>query len=343
MPKESATLDCYDHTGLDVRHAMMNKFRGPQDGNFKLVSSTLKRMVEQGPVNQRRTPQEIAILDYMAPDAEAICRKEGFETEHIDRSSGGWLKISNQYQTWRDSEGGLLWCSGVAGAGKTVLADIIFNDLNARYAGDNEIQVIKIFFDCTHKRSCQQYLASLWKQLAMRPLFDLEELDVLERMYVEQHTTPDEAKWKEMLLREVRRYSRVFLIADALDESTIDDPLQFVEELVGLLPRANVLITTRPDRRIDDAKIVGKKATIEIKAHEEDLLRYVSKRVSGSRTLKDVFRLKPELEDQIKEKVLKNAQGMSVFTVSSVTKSSFSPQYTDLCSGSYLPNCSWTI
>ncbi len=315
MPKETATLHGHDRTALEVRHAMMNKFRGPQDGNFILVSNSLKTMVQNARIGQRRTPEQNAILDYMAPYAKAICHKKGIKTEkHFDESSGEWLKRSNEYQRWQDFEGGLLWCSGVAGAGKTVLADIISDDLNARYAGDVGIQVITIFFDHARTYSSQQYLASLWKQLAMRPLFDLDELDSLNRRYVEEEITPDETEWKEMLLREVRKYSRVFLIADALDESTIDDPLQFVEELVGLLPVANILITTRPDLRIDDAKIVGKIATIEIRAHKEDLLKYVNKRVSESRKLLSLFCQKPQLEDQIKQQVLKNSQGMSVFT-----------------------------
>ena len=314
MPKETATLHGHDRTALEVRHAMMNKFRGPQDGNFILVSNSLKTMVQNARIGQRRTPEQNAILDYMAPDAKAICHKKRIKIEkHFDESSGKWLKRSNEYQRWQDFEGGLLWCSGVAGAGKTVLAEIISDDLNARYAGDVGIQVITIFFDHARTYSSQQYLASLWKQLAMRPLFDLDELDSLNRRYVEEEIPPNETEWKEMLLREVRKYSRVFLIADALDESTIDDPLQFVEELVGLLPVANILITTRPDLRIDDAKIVGKIAEIEIKAHKEDLLKYVDKRVSESRKLLSLCCQKPQLKDQIKQQVLKNSQGMSVF------------------------------
>lgn len=316
MPRETATLHGHDRTALEVRHAMMNKFRGPQDGNFILVSNSLKTMVQNARIGQRRTREQNNMLDYMAPDAKAIWRnKKEIKTDrNFDKSSGEWLKRSNEYQRWQDFEGGLLWCSGVAGAGKTVLADIISDDLNARYAGDVGTQVITIFFDHDSTYSSQQYLASLWKQLAMRPLFDLDELDSLDRRYVEEEILPDETAWKEMLLREVRKYSRVFLIADALDESKIDDPLQFVEELVGLLPVANILITTRPDLRIDDAKIVGKIATIEIKAHEEDLLKYVNKRVSESRQFERLFCQKPQLEDQIKQQVLKNSQGMSVFT-----------------------------
>ena len=30
---------------LDARHVMMNKFQGPEDENFKLVSGSIKRMV----------------------------------------------------------------------------------------------------------------------------------------------------------------------------------------------------------------------------------------------------------------------------------------------------------
>ena len=250
------------------------------------------------------------ILNHLAPEGEAADTKEGFEYGHWQRSSGEWMKKSREYQSWSETKGGLLWCSGVAGAGKTVLANIMCDDLKTRYAPDADIQVIKIFFDYHYKRTREHCLASLWRQLASRRPFNDDEITILKRMYVEQRTRPDETKWKEMLAAEVRRCSRVFLIADALDEAKVEYPLQFVRELIGLLPTANIMITTRPHFKIQDLDIASEVSTIEVKAHEEDLLEFVKTRIDREENLSQVVEMEPELGNDLKEKVPKNAKGM---------------------------------
>lgn len=252
-----------------------------------------------------------AILEHLAPDMEAVnLNKEGFEPNHWHRSSGEWMKTSKEYLTWRDSTATLLWCTGVAGSGKTILANIICDDLNDFYREDGDKQVIKIFFDYVHKRPRQQYLAGLWKQLAARRPFQDKELTTLDKIYVKQGARPNEDRWKEMLSGEVRRYTKVFIIIDALDEAQLDNPLQFMEELTDVLPTANVLITTRPEFNIHDTNIKSKITPLEIKAHKKDLLEYVKRRVSRSKTLPDLIRKKPQLDVSIKDQVLENAKGM---------------------------------
>ena len=45
MEEDSACLLGLPKQQLDASHVMMNKFRGPDDANFELVSSTIKNMV----------------------------------------------------------------------------------------------------------------------------------------------------------------------------------------------------------------------------------------------------------------------------------------------------------
>jgi hypothetical protein len=54
----SACLDCHEHIPLDVRHAMMNKYRGPEDPNFKLVSGRIKDIVDKIRADRSLTPKE---------------------------------------------------------------------------------------------------------------------------------------------------------------------------------------------------------------------------------------------------------------------------------------------
>lgn len=289
-------------SALDKQSAQLERFIKDTTPIIKSIQSGVAHII----VSQYQKD----IFDHLAPEGEAADTKEGFKYGHWRPSSGEWMKMSREYQTWWVTKGGLLWCSGAAGAGKTVLANIMCDDLNARYAGDADIQVIKIFFDYHYKRTREHCLASLWKQLASRRPFNDDEISILKRMYVEQRTRPNETKWKEMLAAEVRRCSRVFLIADALDESKVEHPLQFVRELIGLLPTANIMITTRPDFKIQDLHIASEVSTIEVKAHEEDLLEFVKTRIDREDILRQVIEMEPELGNDIKEKVPKNAKGM---------------------------------
>lgn len=47
VDKVSACLDCHEQIPLPVRHAMMNKYRSPEDPNFKLVSGRIKDVVDK--------------------------------------------------------------------------------------------------------------------------------------------------------------------------------------------------------------------------------------------------------------------------------------------------------
>lgn len=42
----SACLDFGESTPLDVRHSLMNKFRGPDDGNYKLVANCIEEFCD---------------------------------------------------------------------------------------------------------------------------------------------------------------------------------------------------------------------------------------------------------------------------------------------------------
>ncbi|KAL9108807.1 MAG: hypothetical protein Q9227_006464 [Pyrenula ochraceoflavens] len=271
----------------------------------------LLRSLQSGLATFVASEAQKTILDHLAPDTEAVnFNKEGFEPNHWHRSSGEWMRSSDEYLMWRDSTAALLWCTGVAGSGKTVLANIICDDLNDHYRDDGDKQVIKIFFDYVHKRPRQQYLAGLWKQLAARRPFQDKELTTLDKIYVKQGARPNEDRWKEMLFSEVRLYTKVFIVIDALDEAQLDNPLQFMEELTDVLPTVNILITTRPEFDIHDTNIKSKIIPLEIKAHKKDLLEYVKRRVSRSETLPNLIRKKPQLDASIKDQVLENAKGM---------------------------------
>ncbi len=49
VDEESACIQGFDRTGLRASHALMNKYRGPEDTNFKLVAKCLRDIVRNAP------------------------------------------------------------------------------------------------------------------------------------------------------------------------------------------------------------------------------------------------------------------------------------------------------
>ena len=65
--------------------------------------------------------------------------------------TGAWIFITKEYILWLDLNGNLkiLWGTGIPGAGKTVLASIVINDLEKRAAADSRICVAYVYFRYT--------------------------------------------------------------------------------------------------------------------------------------------------------------------------------------------------
>src|ERR1700733_3943383 len=53
--------------------------------------------------------------------------------------TGQWLLDSGEYQTWLQSAKKTLFCPGIPGAGKTILAAIAIDNLTARFQKDRAL------------------------------------------------------------------------------------------------------------------------------------------------------------------------------------------------------------
>ncbi|KAL8976584.1 MAG: hypothetical protein Q9205_007435 [Flavoplaca limonia] len=53
------------------------------------------------------------------------------------KDTGTWLLESSEYRSWRVGSGNILWCHGIPGAGKTVLASVVVEDLKYAPAEEN--------------------------------------------------------------------------------------------------------------------------------------------------------------------------------------------------------------
>ena len=89
---------------LNVCHAIMNQFRGPNDGNFQLVSSLLKELLDNASIRQSQMEEELECLRCLTSNY----RED--EDRNPSRVPGTceWGLKHDKFLSWREETNSLL-------------------------------------------------------------------------------------------------------------------------------------------------------------------------------------------------------------------------------------------
>ncbi|KAM0426320.1 hypothetical protein ACHAPT_008360 [Fusarium lateritium] len=232
--------------------------------------------------------------------------------------TGLWLTESSEFEEWYTTPGSKIWCSGIPGAGKSVLAAAIIDECLQRNA-TNPRTALAYFF-CTYRDEKAQeptsILASLCSQLARQ---DENAFQTLEKYHDEltserQLQAGPSAKRLIKVLRSMcSSFNRVYIIVDGLDECG-EQVEESLESLVALLPSPddetlNLALLSRDEVPIRE--IMGDDfRNIEIEAHTEDIQLYVASELE-QRIASRKLRLRDlSLKDQIMMRLVDGAKGM---------------------------------
>lgn len=159
--------------------------------------------------------------------------------------TGAWFLESSEFQSWMNGSPGRLWCPGIPGAGKTVLASILVEYLKTIYQNGNAA-VLCVF--CNHadqeQQNCIDLVTSLLAQL-MRTKGVTKELRVLYQSHLAFATRPGLKEISGLLQSVIQNFARVFIVIDALDESPETTRDSFVGEIEKLRTFSHLLVTSR--------------------------------------------------------------------------------------------------
>ncbi|KAJ7430746.1 ankyrin repeat-containing domain protein [Mycena latifolia] len=219
--------------------------------------------------------------------------------------TGEWLLEEDRFKAWKSSLGGALWCYGIPGAGKTVLASLVVQHLRTQFQ-DGNIGVAWIFLNHkeTEIQSPSNLLASLWRNLVFnRPIPPA--IAALHAQHHEQRTRPSLDEIHSQLSFAVAEHLNVYIIVDALDEYPEDRRGILLESLTKF-PTVNLLLTSRPHISIPfpDAQV------LEIRATDDDIQCFVKKQLQRSVRLSKHIATRPEFQDEIESKLVHNVEGM---------------------------------
>ncbi|KAJ6514081.1 ankyrin repeat domain-containing protein [Mycena vulgaris] len=247
-----------------------------------------------------------AILDWMSPLEFLQRQVDVFSV--LQPGTGEWLLADAQFQDWESGSGKTLWCPGIPGAGKTVLASLVLNHLEVQ-VWNNNIGLACIYLN--HKETETQTLANLlgalWKQLMLEKSIPLA-VDTLYDYHHERKTRPHVNELHKALNIAIMQYLRVYLIIDGLDEYPEDIRHSFFGYLTTLGPKVNIMMTSRPHIGLDT--IFPALQILEIQATEDDLRSYLSMQIKCLPRLSRHLKSCPELQDEILSKIVYNSQGM---------------------------------
>ncbi|CAI7618979.1 unnamed protein product [Penicillium glandicola] len=250
------------------------------------------------------------ILDWITP-LDFRIRHSDIITQR-QKGTGQWLLHSSEFEQWL-SKPQTLFCPGIPGAGKTVMASIVVEFLNSTFHKNPEVSVMYLFcsHQSTHTQTTLDLLLSLLRQLAFKDSAILPNIAVLYNEYEDNKSRLDAVEVVSQLSKAAGSYEKIFIVIDALDEHCSSDPEE-LQKLLSLVfdfqkqAPVHLFATSRFNSRIacNFEGCMWK----EIRAHEDDILSYVNSRMS--QLVLSKISAYPTIQNEVRAAVVKSADGI---------------------------------
>jgi hypothetical protein len=247
-------------------------------------------------------------MEWLSPDSFAaqqsdlITRKQG--------DTGQWFLESCEFAEWVNGKSQTLFCPGIPGAGKTMMAAIAVHRLQ------NTVQTADIgvaCLYCNYKRQVEQtapnLVAAIIKQLVQDRPSIAQSLSGLYEHHRGRRTRPTLEELSNILQSVVANYSKVYVVLDALDECPERNGTR--SQLLGIcrdLQQKTGLRLMDTSRHIPDIVEEFKDSPlIEVRASDSDIKRFVIGNVSR---FAKFFRSNSDLQERVQNKIIEAADGM---------------------------------
>jgi hypothetical protein len=249
-------------------------------------------------------------LDWLTMDNPAAQQSTLMDRKAKD--SGQWFLSSKQYEAWYCGAGTRLFCPGIPGAGKTMIAATLIDHIRTT----KEDSIGLAFFFCTYQAQEEQKAASVLASLLKQLVQNRQEAFVPIMKLYEKKTREGGLPDCEDLILALRSvcstYNRVRIVVDALDEFSNDDRQRdkLLDALHDLRAQGNtsLLATSRSVPEI--AERFASDPVLEIEADDSDVERFTSEQILSLPT--KCIRRDPELARAVQKKIVKSVDGMYV-------------------------------
>ena len=234
--------------------------------------------------------------------------------------TGLWLLQNEKFKKWKEDAASRLWLYGIPGCGKTILSSTVVESLQ-HHCGNDERQVTVYFyfdFNDTQKQVPELMLRSLLRQLLQRSVTIPDGVDVLFSYCKDGKEQPSLPALLTMTQEVMRRFSHVYLVLDALDESTNRAELmEMLETVAGWqLGISHLLMTSRRERDIEmtleTLVVEDNMICLERDVVDEDILRFVQQKLRDDKRLVK-WNKNAGVRQEIETALMRGARGMYVY------------------------------
>lgn len=316
LEKDSSVLGYPGETSkaLDADHHGVCKYDSPKDPNYITVRNVLKSLVskiiatnrsKKPPMSTRRESHdlksllaitELPVIDYI------------FFRDQWAQGTNKWILQHDSYLEWlhaRESAPHLLWLSGGAATGKSVMSSFIINSLVEQGAS---CQYFFIRFGDQKKRTMSLLLRSIAYQIAQSVPGFLQRVTELVDEAIEFETADPRTIWERIfksILFGMEEREPLYWIIDGLDEA--DDPRAVVRLLSDISSSSIPIRIFVASRKTSETTVAFQKvpktvnvSSISIDGHLEDLRCCIRQELSISGSA--------EFRESIVQRILEGAQ-----------------------------------
>ena len=266
----------------------------------------VNRLFDDG--ERRSLEHWLCSVDYAAQQSDSINRRE--------EGTGLWLLESNSFYDWINGDSRTLFCPGIPGAGKTIIASVVVDFLLSEFRNHANIGIA--FLYCSYTRQKEQkfvdLLSCLLLQLMRAHSQSPETVLAMCRRHMQKGTRLSSREIIDAIRNVVAESDKTFIILDALDECSNEDRTRdmLLEEISKLQETLSItLFATSRSLPGIVSKFQNKRcASLEIRASNQDVRRYLARQV----TLLPAFVSRNrDLQESVEAEVANSVDGMYVY------------------------------
>lgn len=209
---------------------------------------------------------------------------------------------------WLKETGTTLFCPGIKGAGKTMIAAIAIDHLlKLAQSSSHGVAYVYCNYKAQEEQDVSSLLAAILKQLVQDRLSTVEHIEWLHQKHASKGTKPSLDEIYNTLRDVLSHYPTVHIVIDALDECQDGTRHHFLAKLRDLQAGRNVrlIVTARSIPDIEDA--FRGALRLKVQASEEDVKRFVAGQIYR---LPRCIQRDPALQDLVQEKIIDAVDGM---------------------------------
>ncbi|KAF5592395.1 hypothetical protein FPCIR_5716 [Fusarium pseudocircinatum] len=229
--------------------------------------------------------------------------------EEYEEGTGEWFLASNEFKDWIKTDGRMLFCPGLPGAGKTFLVSVVIRHLLSLFDKDNSTIIAYHYCDFARqdKETVNLILSSILKQLAQCWGALPAIMSTLYNEHKKRNTQPSLKEITNALKNVISLSSRTFIVIDGLDECLVWRNL--MAQLRGL-QGVKILATSREIPEIVNDKTLEGSSVLEVHARATDVRKYID---ANMQRLSKFVSQDQQRQEEVRAAIIRASGGMPVY------------------------------